>query len=206
MMLAAAVRTTKCTKHTKRNSVRYERGLLALLVVSLLLSANAAWATPVISPIQDQTITEDGATGAIAFTITGIQSRAATVTGSSGNSQLVSSSGIVIGGTGGSRTVTVTPLPDQTGKATITITADDGLFGTGTRSFGLTVTAVNDRPTIKDLGDQTINEDQTLGPLSFTVGDIDTPVTGLSVTTSTSNSSLIPAAISAWAALARRAP
>src|SRR4029079_3777956 len=89
---------------------------------------------------------------------------------------------------------TVTPLPDQTGKATITITADDGLFGTGTRSFGLTVTAVNDRPTIKDLGDQTINEDQTLGPLSFTVGDIDTPVTGLSVTTSTSNSSLIPAA------------
>src|SRR5437870_11523779 len=61
-----------------------------------------------------------------------------TVSGSSSNPTLVPNSGIVFGGSGSSRTVTVTPAANQTGTATISVTVSDGSLSTGT-SFVLTV-------------------------------------------------------------------
>ncbi|MFO1502083.1 MAG: tandem-95 repeat protein [Verrucomicrobiota bacterium] len=156
------------------------------------LIAPAALAAPVISAIPNQDIAEDSSTAAIPFTITGFTTRAPAVTGSSDNTKLVANSGIVIGGSGGSRTVTVTPLSDQSGSATITITVTDPA-GTDTETFVVTVRAVNDPPTIGQIGDQGISEDQTLGPIAFTVDDIDTAAGQLTINTSSSNQSLVPA-------------
>ena len=38
----------------------------------------------------------------------------------------------------------------------------------------VTVTAVNDAPTISDVTDQTTTEDTATAPLAFTVGDVET--------------------------------
>src|SRR4029079_11447555 len=48
---------------------------------------------------------------------------------------------------GGNRTVTVTPVPDGNGAATITLTVSDG-YNSVTRTFDVTVTPVADPPTI----------------------------------------------------------
>ena len=61
----------------------------------------------------------------------------------------------MFGGSGANRTVTITPAPNQTGTATITLTVTDGNGGTASDSFVLTVTAVNDLPTISDVTDKT---------------------------------------------------
>lgn len=65
--------------------------------------------------------------------------------------------------------------------------------GTDRETFVLTVTAVNDPPTISNFANEAIDEDITLGPLRFTIDDIDTPITRLTVTTTTSNPTLVPA-------------
>jgi formylglycine-generating enzyme required for sulfatase activity len=95
---------------------------------------------PTISDIADQTITEGGDTGAIAFTIGDAQTAAGSLTlsGSSSNTTLVPNANIVLGGSGTNRTVTVTPASSQTGTATITVTVSDGSL-TSSDTFLLTV-------------------------------------------------------------------
>ena len=97
-----------------------------------------------------------------------------TVAASSSNTALVPAANIVVGGTGANRTVTITPAPNQSGTATITLTVTDGNGATASDSFVLTVTAVNDAPTISDIADQTTNEDTATAALGFTVGDVET--------------------------------
>ena len=50
----------------------------------------------------------------------------------------------------------------------------DGNAGTASDSFVLTVTAVNDPPTISNVTDQTTTEDTATAALGFTVGDVET--------------------------------
>ncbi|HXJ58835.1 MAG TPA: Ig-like domain-containing protein, partial [Verrucomicrobiae bacterium] len=50
----------------------------------------------------------------------------------------------------------------------------------------------NHLPTISDLPDRSINEDATLGPLSFTVGDLETSATALVTSGFCSNPALVP--------------
>ena len=52
----------------------------------------------------------------------------------------------VFGGSGGSRTVTVTPALNQYGTNTITVTVTDGDGATASKTFTLVVTPVNDPP------------------------------------------------------------
>ena len=61
-----------------------------------------------------------------------------TVTVSSSNTALVPNSNIVVSGTGTSRTVTVTPVANQTGTAMITLTGGDGT-STASDTFVVTV-------------------------------------------------------------------
>ncbi|MGE3309235.1 MAG: tandem-95 repeat protein [Limisphaerales bacterium] len=162
-----------------------------LLAGFFLLAPNRASGAVVISAISNQVISEDTSTAAIPFGITGFQSRTPSVVGSSDNARLIPDTGIVIQGTGGSRTVTVTPAANQSGSATITLEVADPA-GKDTETFVVTVRPVNDPPTITDFSNPTIDEDQVLGPLAFTIDDVDTPITQLTIATSTSNQSLVP--------------
>ena len=64
-----------------------------------------------------------------------------TVTVSSSNTALVPNSNIVVSGSGVSRTVAVTPVANQTGTATITVTGGDGV-STASDTFVVTVNPV----------------------------------------------------------------
>jgi len=141
-----------------------------------------------ISQIANQTIDEDGTTGSVAFTATS----GATLTGSSSNKTLVPDASIVFGGSGSSRTVTITPAENQTGMTTITVTARSGSAMAST-SFMLTVRPINDLPTISNITDKTSEEGTALPAITFTVGDAETAVGSLQVTATSNNTALVPA-------------
>ena len=158
----------------------------------VVVSGNNA---PMVSSVINQTISENTSTGTLAFTVGDAETAAGslTVTGSSSNPALVPAASIAFGGSGANRTVTVTPAAQQNGTAVITLSVSDGTATTSS-SFLLTVAAVNDAPVLSTLASQTINEDSSTGPLAFTVGDAETAAGSLTVTGSSSNPALVPAA------------
>lgn len=95
---------------------------------------------PVLDGLDDVTIVAGGSTGLLAFTVSDPDHAAAgiTVAATSSNPALVPDGNIVFGGSGGSRTVTVTPVPGQSGSATITVTIGVG-WKTSAWSFVITV-------------------------------------------------------------------
>src|SRR5262245_46811952 len=148
---------------------------------------------PMISSIADQLAAEDTATANLAFTVGDAETAPGSlgVSGTSSNTALVPNANIVFGGSGANRTVTVMPAANQTGVTTITVAVNDGQ-ATTTTSFQVTVTAVNDAPTVSTIANQVTSPGVAVGPLGFTVGDPDTPVTSLTVSGTSSNTPLVP--------------
>jgi predicted outer membrane repeat protein len=95
---------------------------------------------PSISDIANMTIAAGAATGPIPFTIADVDGDALTVTATSSNTTLVPNANIVLGGSGGSRTIHVTPAAGKSGVAIITVQVSDGHGGTAQDTFVLTVT------------------------------------------------------------------
>jgi protocadherin Fat 4 len=149
--------------------------------------------SPVISNITDQLIQEDVTTGTLHFSIQDPESlpSALTVSVTSSNPALIPNSNLVLSGTGTSRGITVTPLHDQNGQTTITVVLSDGVNAVST-SFVVTVAAVDDAPTMDVIAPRTILEDKSTGLVNFTVADVDSAVTDLVVTATSSDTSVVP--------------
>jgi Big-like domain-containing protein len=128
---------------------------------SKTFTVTAANTAPTISDIVDQTINEDASTGALAFTVGDAQTPpgSLTVSGSSSNTTLIPNASIVFGGSGGNRTITLTPAGNRSGSATITVTVSDGSLSSSD-TFVLTVRSVNDAPSGTDKT-LTIGEDSS---------------------------------------------
>jgi uncharacterized phosphosugar-binding protein len=140
---------------------------------SVVVTIQAVDDPPVVSTIPNQTILEDTITGPIAFTISDIDNLAddIIVSATSSNQAVVSNSSMLMGGTGASRTVSITPVLNKNtfGKdpVTITLRASSSATAVGTATFTLTITPVNDSP--QAVGDvASMNEDTaiTLSPLN----------------------------------------
>src|SRR6185369_2151684 len=97
---------------------------------------------PTISNIADQSTAVGTAAGPIGFTVGDVETGAGSLilSGSSSNPTLVPVGNIAFGGSGSSRTVTVTPAANQTGTATIGVTVSDGALTAGD-TFVLTVSS-----------------------------------------------------------------
>ena len=93
---------------------------------------------PTISSIANQTVDENQSVGPLSFTVGDIDGDAITVTSTSNNSALVPQNAVSVTGSGSTRTVTVTPLANESGVATITLLASDGQ-ATVTEPFTVTV-------------------------------------------------------------------
>ncbi len=148
---------------------------------------------PTLTGVADQSIVEDGGAGPLNFTVADEESPAGSlvVTGGSSNPALAPTNNILFGGSGSNRTVTVVPALNQHGVTTIFLTVSDGTNSL-TTNFVLTVSPVNDMPTITGIGPQVIAEDNIAGPLAFTVGDVETSPEDLVVTGASSNPELVP--------------
>jgi hypothetical protein len=156
----------------------------------------AANTPPVISAVANQTTTTGVAVGPVTFVVVDLETAPTSlvVAGSSNNPALVPNSGVILGGTGSNRTVTVVPLAGQTGTATITLTVTDGGSLSAFTTFTVTVNPpVQTPPTITPFGNQTVATGGTAGPLGFVVGDAQTPAANLTVTAVADNTTLFPA-------------
>ncbi|MDA1166595.1 MAG: cadherin domain-containing protein, partial [Planctomycetota bacterium] len=104
---------------------------------------------PTISALGNQTIAEDGTTGALAFSVSDVETAAGslTVTASSSNTTIIPNGNLTLVDLGGGNwTIEATPALNQNGgPVTITVTVDDGTTTTD-ETFDVTVTAVNDAP------------------------------------------------------------
>ncbi len=98
---------------------------------------------PQLAGLGDLSVPEDSAPLLVPFTVSDIEgpAEALTVTAWSDNARLLPAAGLALGGGGASRTLTLAPAPDETGVATVRVTADNGVFH-ATASFDLTVTPV----------------------------------------------------------------
>lgn len=101
-------------------------------------------AAPTVSSIPAQTINQDTSTPALAFTV-GDDGAVGdvNVVVSSADPTLLPSYGLVLGGSGANRTVTVTPAEDATGTANVSLTAVDKTGVTTSVTFPVTVKAVS---------------------------------------------------------------
>jgi hypothetical protein len=112
-------------------------------------------AAPTISAVTNQTINEDGTTGVIAVTVADADTAPGSLilSATSSNSSLIPNANVVLGGSGSNRTVSITPMADQFGSSTITLTISDGAQQSQ-QTFTVNVISVNDAPTFDNLGDQ----------------------------------------------------
>ncbi len=156
---------------------------------SLALVANSA---PTISAIANQATLEDTPI-TVGFTIGDAETAASAlvVTATSSNQGLAPNSNLIISGTGASRALQITPSPNASGTSFITVAVRDADNAVTSRSFQVTVTPVNDAPSISSIPNQTIFVNTSTGPIAFTVGDVDTPASSLVVTAASSNQSLV---------------
>jgi uncharacterized protein len=151
---------------------------------------------PSITAIGDQTIAEDASTAALIFGVSDIGAPAADliVTATSSDQALVPNANIVLGGGDATRSVTVTPVANgHGGPVTITLTVSDGALSSS-ETFTVTVTPVNDAPTIEPIADQTTSVNVASGPLALTIADIDDDASALSLSATSSNATLVSAA------------
>lgn len=166
---------------------------VAQTVRSFTVTVNAVNDAPTLASIPDQTTAEDAATPMISLTLADVDTAAAnlTLSGTSSSLALVPNANIVFGGSGANRTVRVTPLANQFGTSTITVTASDGALS-ATRTFQLTVTSSNDPPTIASLPAATVplNILTLLQPV--VIADVDTAAASLVVTGTSSDTNILP--------------
>lgn len=73
-----------------------------------------------------------------------------------------------------------------------TYTASDGHGGTSTAAVTITITGVNDPPTISDVPDQATKTNISTGLVTFTVGDVDTSIGSLTLSAATSDPAIAP--------------
>jgi hypothetical protein len=155
---------------------------------------------PTLNALGNLTINEDA--GSQVLSLSGIsagatnESQTLTITATSSNPGLIPNPVVTYTSPNPTGSLTFSPAANASGAATITVTVNDGQSQnhTVTRTFTVTVNAVNDAPTISDIANQTVNESTATAALPFTIGDVETAVSGLSLSASSSNPSLVPVA------------
>ena len=88
--------------------------------------------------------------------------------------------------------VRYTPPVDVAGRETFTYTAVDGGGLADTGRVTVTIDAVNDAPTISPIPEQVTCPGSAVGPIAFTIGDLETPADELTLMATSSNATLAP--------------
>jgi VCBS repeat-containing protein len=160
---------------------------------TLNLTINAVNDAPTISDITDKSTVANTAV-AIPFTVADPDDAASTLTVAltSSNTALVPnspSSNIVFTGSGGSRSVSITPLANQTGATLIGLTVSDASTS-AVDFFTLTVNPTG-APTISAIGPQTTARNTATPPIAFTIADPDTALGSLQLSHTSSNPAVV---------------
>jgi hypothetical protein len=158
------------------------------------LTVSAVNDRPTLVAPGDQTLAEDASSAPLAIGLADAETPAADLQllAVSDNPTLLPASSLILGGRGASRSLVLRPVAQQSGSARVRLRVTDAEGLVATSDFSVTVTAVNDRPTITPLPDLTLAEDSRSAPLAFSIGDVETAATALTVTASSDNAALLP--------------
>ncbi|XOV79630.1 MAG: tandem-95 repeat protein [Aestuariibacter sp.] len=87
--------------------------------------------------------------------------------------------------------ITYTPNTNFCGNDSFTYFASDGRL-TEPATVSVTVSCVNDTPTMSAISNMVINEDTNTGSISFAIGDVETSAGSLSLSAASSNTAMLP--------------
>ena len=158
---------------------------------------------PTFDAVADVTVAEDATAQTVSITTVSPGASAdesgqtVTFTATSSDQTVVADGDIALSGSGAARTLTYTPTANANGAATITLTANDAQAtnNTTTDTFVVTVTEVNDTPTIGTVADQTIAE-ATTGSVTVTGidagGGTDEATQTITLTATSSATGVVP--------------
>ncbi|HMP72006.1 MAG TPA: tandem-95 repeat protein [Kiritimatiellia bacterium] len=122
-----------------------------------------------VPPVPNVTMAED-TTNVYNFVLQDVDTPLSSLvlTRSSSNPSLIDTNGMIFGGSGSNRTLTLIPRRDQNGSAVITMTVSDGDFIVST-NFNLTVTPVPDPSTISGVVNRAFGDNIGISNLFSTV-------------------------------------
>ena len=116
---------------------------VAGFVVTACGGGSGSGSSPRLSAIPAQSVNQDTSTGPITFTVSADGSvDAVTLTAMSSNRDIIAPTGITLGGSGASRTITLVPSEDASGSVTITVNATDANGYMNGTTFAVNVKAV----------------------------------------------------------------
>ena len=158
---------------------------------TILFSAGTPGSGPTVSAIGPQTTSENTPL-IVPFTIGDPDTplTSLTVTASSSNTAVVAQTGLLLSGNGADRSVAITPVNNQSGATTITLSVSDGSF-IATTSFLVMVVDVAVAPVIAGPTSATTTPG-TAVTLTMVVSDPDSPGSSLTLTGASSNVTLLP--------------
>jgi VCBS repeat-containing protein len=87
---------------------------------------------------------------------------------------------------------TYTPAANYNGSDSFTYRASDGTAPSSLAAVTITVTAVNDNPTVTVTAGGTCGTDDRSGTINLTIGDVESAATALTLSATSSNSTLVP--------------
>ncbi|HZF25253.1 MAG TPA: hypothetical protein VEZ88_03250 [Steroidobacteraceae bacterium] len=101
-------------------------------------------APPALTVIADQSLDQDTSTAALPFGVSDRETAAAglAVSATSSDTSVIAPEGLVLDGSGATRTLTITPVEAAFGNATISMSVRDGAGQSVARSFVVTVKPV----------------------------------------------------------------
>ncbi|PYJ06183.1 MAG: hypothetical protein DME25_07070, partial [Verrucomicrobia bacterium] len=169
-----------------------------LISRSFTVTVNPVNDPPTLDQLRNLTLDEDALPQSV--NLTGItsgapnESQALTVTASNSNPALVTNLNVSYTSPSGTGTVAFALAPNASGSATITVMVSDGGASNNivSRSFTVTVNPVNDPPTISDIPNQTNHQNTVIGPVAFTVADVETPPGSLTLSANSTDTLLVP--------------
>ncbi len=113
-------------------------------------------------------------------------------TSGSGDFQITSFPGSATIAPGNAESFEVTYTPSSLGSGSFSVSVPSNDPNDNPYVVTLEGTGTNTVPTISSIADQTIEEDATLGPISFTVGDDQTDASNLDVSATSDDQTLVP--------------
>lgn len=149
---------------------------------------------PTISAITNQTTRANTSIDNIPFVIGDGETPADNLllVGDSSNTELIPTSGIIFGGSGSNRTVSLSPNFDVSGTTTITIVVLDEGSKSNATSFVVTVLPENTPPIISSFTNYHTLINTSLGPIPFTASDAESDPDSLIIDVYSSNAEIIP--------------
>ena len=155
---------------------------------------------PTLDPIANVTINQNS--GVQTVSLSGITSGAAnenqtlTVTASSGNTSLIPNPTVNYASANATGSLSFAPVTNAFGSATLTVTVNDGGASNNvvTRTFTVTVNQVNTAPTITAIPAQTVVVGNSTAAIPFTIGDLETAASSLTLSASSDNTTLVKTA------------